>query len=133
MKRRPGRDTAAVEDTVELLGRDLPGQVDRERLRDGDHALAAADDRGVADVVDRVEGEPRVVVSQVVEPSRAHRPAGRDGPGDHAVGDEVDHRLGDHIRVDRERAPVREVAEHLVRHASQTDLQGGAIVDQLAT
>ena len=121
---------AAVEHPVQPLGRDLAGQVDAERLRHGDHPLPVLDDGRVADVVDRMEGESGVVVDEVVEAPRAHRPARRDRAGDDARGDEVDDRLGDHVRMDRQVAPVGQVGQHLVRDPPQSDLERGAIVDQ---
>jgi hypothetical protein len=96
-----GRDSA-VEPSVEALGADLAANVDAEGLRDRDHALLRGDQGRIADVVNRVKREAWVVVDEVIEPPRSHRPARDNRPADHAGLDEVDHGLGDHVGVNRE-------------------------------
>src|SRR3954470_16456499 len=63
-------------------------------------------------------------------PARAHRPARHDTARDDARGDQVDDRLGDHVGMDREIAAVEQVREHLVRHATDADLERRTVVDQ---
>ena len=124
------RRQAAVELAVEPLHADLPAEVDGEGLGDRDHPRLRGDHRGVADVLDRVEGEALVAADQVVQPPRAHRPARHHPAGDDARGDEVDDGLRDDVGVDREVAAVDEVGEHLVRDAADADLERGAVVDE---
>jgi len=66
-----------------------------------------------------MKSEARIIVHQVVQAPRAHRPARRDRARDDPRRDEVDDRLGDDIRVDRELAPVAQASQHLVRHATE--------------
>ena len=63
----------------------------------------------VADVLDGVQREPLVGLEQVVEPPGAHRPAADDRAGDHARLDQVGDRLGEHLGVHGEVAPVAQV------------------------
>ena len=72
---------AAVELAVELIRADLPGQVDRQRLRQGDHLVVLGDDRGMRDVVDRAEVEHRIAIEKVVERPVAEAEAGDDLSG----------------------------------------------------
>ncbi len=81
-------------------------------------------------MVDRVKSEAGIVVHEVVEAPRTHRPAGRDGTRYNTRGDEVDDRLADHVGVNRQVPPVGQVGEHLVRYPAQTDLKGGSIFDE---
>ena len=77
-----------------------------------------------------MESEARIVVDEVIQAARAHRPARHHRPRDHAGGDQIDHRLGDHVRVNRQPAPVDQVSKHLVRHPAQADLKRGAVIDE---
>ena len=99
-------------------------------LSDGNHARGACDHRRIADVVDRMKGEPGVVVDEVVEPARPHRKARHDRPGDDACGDKVDDGLGDHVGMDRKIVAVRQMRQHPIRDATETDLKRRAIVDE---
>src|SRR4030095_16082102 len=133
---RLGRD-APVEHAVAAVRTDLAGEVDGERLRDRYHAAVGGDDRRVADVLDREEGEARVAIDEVVEPAASHGHARHHlpgvqalaRPGHHPALDEIDDRLGDDGGVDAQVAALPEEAQHLVRHAPETDLQRGAVLD----
>jgi hypothetical protein len=124
-----GRDPA-VQPAVEPLGADLAGEIDHERLSHRHHAGRLGDDDRVADVVDRIEGEPSIVIDEVVEPTRAHREAGDNGACDDACGHQIRDRLRDDIGVDRQVVPVRQMSQHLVRNAAEADLERRAIVDE---
>jgi hypothetical protein len=52
------------------------------------------------------------------------------GPVMTPLGHEVDHRLRDYVRVDRQLAPIGQVSQHLVRHAAKADLKRGAVGDE---
>ena len=83
------------------------------------------------------EREPRVVIHEVVEPPRPQAVAGDDpvaverlaAAGHDAGLHQIDHAVGDDVAVDAEVAAVLEVAQGLVRHAPEPDLQRRAIVD----
>lgn len=77
-----------------------------------------------------MEREARIVVHQVVEAPRAHRPTRVDRARDDASGDEVDDRLSDDVRMDRQLASVGQASQHLVRYSTETHLKRGSIVDQ---
>ena len=72
------RGQAAVVLAALLVGADLAGEVDRKGLRHRDHAVLRGDHRRLADGLDRLEGEQRVAVDQVVQAPRTHREAGHD-------------------------------------------------------
>ena len=95
------------------------------------------DRRGIADLVDRQEHERGIVVHEVVEPPRSQAVAGDDpvamvrlAATRHDAGlDQIDNAVGDDVAVDAEVAAVLEMAQRLVRHAPEPDLQRRAVVD----
>ena len=74
---------------------------------------------------------------EIVEPPRPKAVAGDDplamvrlaATGHHAGLHQIDDTVGDDVAVDAEVATVGEMAERLVRHAAEPDLQGRAVVD----
>ena len=129
MEGRSGGDSP-VQRPVEAFGAHLPGEVNGEGLGHRHHSLLRPDNRWVADVVDGMKGKAGIVVHQVVEAPRAHRPARRDRAGDDAGGDEIDDRLSDDVRMDGQVAPPCQVSQHPVRHSAEVHVKRGPIVDQ---
>ena len=138
MKVRQRRD-AAVEPALELIGADLPRQIDREGLRQRNHGVVPRNNRGVCDILDRSELEQRVVVDEIIEFARAEAKA-RDHPtgvqrllraGDDASLDQVEHALGDNIGMDAEITAPLEMFQSFIRDAAEVDLQRGAVLDDL--
>jgi hypothetical protein len=127
----------AVQRALEDVGAYLSGQIDGECLGDRDHAFLPREHLGIAHAVDRLEHETRIAVDELVQPTRTHGPAGDDLAGtvgladarDHAALDQLDEGLGDDVGVNAEVAPVGKVAKHLVRDASEADLERRAILD----
>jgi hypothetical protein len=99
-----GRD-AAIELAVKLVGADLAGQINDEGLGQRRHLVIARHDFRIGDVLDRPELEQRIVVQKIVEPAGADAEArddlaGMQGlvtPGDHALLDKIEHRIGDDV------------------------------------
>ena len=52
----------------------MTAEIDDEGPGHRDHAVVAGGDRLVADLVERLQADAWVVVEEVVEPTRAHRP-----------------------------------------------------------
>ena len=137
MEVRLGRH-ASVEHAVAGVGAHLAGQVDGERLRHRHHRRVGGDDAGSHTYSIGKKAKRGFAVDQVVESARAHGQAGHDlarvealaRAGDDAALDQIDERLGDDVRVDAEVPPVAEEPQHLVGHASQADLQRGAVIDE---
>ena len=84
-----------------------------------------------------MEREQRVAVDQPVEAFAADAEAGDDlalmdglaPSGDHALLHQRHDRIGDHVGVDAEVAPVLEVPHRLAGNAAEADLQRGAVAD----
>ena len=84
----------------------------------------------VADALYRLESRLRAAVEEVVEAARAHGEGGDDRSVDDLALDQVDDRIGDEVGVNVEVPALGEEAEHLVRDATQPDLQGRSIIDE---
>src|SRR5215813_15052235 len=63
---------SAVELAFELVDADLACQIDRKGLGDRNHARLAGDLLGMAHLIDWEQLNTRVIVNEVVEPSRSH-------------------------------------------------------------
>jgi hypothetical protein len=91
----------------------------------------------IADLIDRQERKARVVVHDVVEPPRPQAVAGDDpvamaglaATGHHAGLHEVHDRIGNDVAVDAEVTAVGQMAQRLVGHPTEPDLQRRAILD----
>ena len=94
----------------------------------------------VGDHVDRLEREQRVAVDQVVQSPGTHGEAGHDlvalarlpPPGEDALLQQRNDRVGDHVRVDAQVPAVGQVLERRVGDAAQADLQRRAVLDDAA-
>ena len=131
---------ATVEVTVNLVGAHLARQVDRERLRHRHHLVLGRDRTGVAHHLDRLEGKQRVAVDQVIQTPRPHGETGDDlagllglaPPGQDAVFEQRNDRVGNHIRMNADVLAIRQVFEGFIGDAPQPDLQRGAVLDDAA-
>lgn len=93
--------------------------------------------RRVAHRLDGLEAEQGIAVDRVVQVTAAHRKAGDDlaavlrlrAPGQHALLDQGQQRVGDDVGVHAQVAAVADVLKRLVRDAAQADLQRGAVLD----
>ena len=80
-----------------------------------------------------------IVVDEFVEPARADAEARDDlagmqrlvTPGDHALLDEIEHGIGDDVRVNAEVAAMSQMPQRLVGDAPEIDVQRGAVLDDL--
>jgi hypothetical protein len=115
----------------------LPGEVHCERLGDGDHAEVGSHRARIADLVDRQEVQPRIVVDKIVELPRSQAVAGYDpvaveclAPARHNTGFHQAHEaVGDDVAMNAEVTAVIEILQGFVWDAAQADLQGRFIVD----
>ena len=127
----------AVELTLELIGANLAREIDGEGLCHRDHLVIRCDRLELADTLDGLKFESRVVIDKVVEPFRSHAVAGYDFARmqgllpacDDTFVDEVGHGFRDHVGVNAEISTVVEVFQHFVRNPSEPDLQRRAVVD----
>ena len=124
---------------ADALGTDLPPEVDLQRCVDRDHVVVPADDVRVVDIVHRHQRDGRVVVDIIIDPLRAEG-KGRDGNAavdllaavvHRAAGDQLDHRVGEHLGVDAEIVLFLQRHAGRVRDRADAQLDAGAVRDQL--
>jgi hypothetical protein len=133
------RGDAAIELAVELVGADLSGEIDDQSLGQRGHAIVLRHHFRIGHVFDRHELEQRIVMDEFVEPARANAEARDDlarmqrlvTSSDHALLDEIEHGIGDDVRVNAEVLAVMQVLQRLVGNAPKIDVQRRAVVYDL--
>jgi hypothetical protein len=124
------RGHSAVEFAFKLVDADLAGQVYCKGLGDRNHARLARHLFGMAHLIYWEQLNTRVIVHEVVEPSRSHAITGDNtiaitrfaATCHHAGLDQVHNSVGDDVAMDTEIAPIREITQRLIWNAPQSDL-----------
>ena len=114
-----------------LVGANLSGQVDHERLRDRDHPVLRRNRMGTANHVNGLEEKERVAINDVVKPTGADGETGDDlaallgffASGQDAFLQQRNDRIGDHVGMNAEVTPVLQVLQGLVGNPPQANLQ----------
>ena len=128
---------AGVLSHADRVGTDLTGKVDLDRRVYGCHLWIAANDRGVIDVPDVEHQHLRIVVYKVIELTCAHHKTGNDAARvlylqaavDHALLDERNNTIREHLRVNAEVLVIAERREHGVRYGTDAHLYRRSVVD----
>ena len=129
---------AAVQPFADRVGHGLSGQVDFDGRVDGHDPVVLGNDPRIVGVLGRVHFDHRVVVQEVEQLLAAGGETADDLAlvqrlvlaGDHALVDQPNDAVGEHLGVDAQVVAVGQFGQHRVGQPADAQLQGVAVRDQ---